>query len=64
MRKGKMFFFLSHIERETKNLVLAHLGREFSVPQWSSNKARISKACSSIPSKVSDFLLRAMLEAR
>lgn len=38
MRKGKMFFFLSHIERETKNLVLAHLGREFSVPQWSSNK--------------------------
>ena len=52
MRKGKMFFFLSHIERETKNLVLVHLGREFSVPQWSSNKARISKACSSIPSKV------------
>lgn len=52
MRKGKMFFFLSHIEREKKNLVLAHLGREFSVPQWSSNKARISKACSSIPSKV------------
>lgn len=50
MRKGKMFFFLSHIERETKNLVLAHLGREFSVPKWSSNKR--------------GFLLRAMLEAR
>ena len=53
MRKVKMYFLLSHIERETKNLVLAHLRREFSVPQWSSSKARISKVCSSIPSKVS-----------